>query len=298
MPSSFKNQTITTTKRETKMKKTLLALLSIGIAFTAIQPAQAQDQKVIAIIDTAIDSKKVPSVIYEACFTENKSCPNKTNFMEGTGSANSSVWPTSMISDVYHGHNVTQVALSVDPTAKIVFVRIANITAAGNSTNTPGALNLAIDWVSKNAEKYSIDAVSISQSSISTNNLSACTTNTTVISAVSSLNAKNIPVFAATGNDRSTSVVGYPACIHGVIGVGAVVPALNLIAPSTNTGPGLDVLAVGTVDVVRYNGTVATISGTSVASPRAASLYVKNNTSGLQNFISSLNKFLAFPLIN
>jgi len=29
------------------MKKALLALLSIGIAFTAIQPAQAEDQKVL-----------------------------------------------------------------------------------------------------------------------------------------------------------------------------------------------------------------------------------------------------------
>jgi len=280
------------------MKKTLLALLSIGIAFAAIQPAQAQDQKVIAIIDTAIDSKKVPSVIYEACFTENKSCPNKTNFMEGVGSANSPVWPTSMMNETYHGHNVTQVALLSDPTVKIVFIRIANITASGNSLNTPGSLNLAIDWLSKNASKYSVDAVSISQSSISKNNLNACTANTSVISAVSSLNSQNIPVFAATGNDRSTSVVGYPACINGVIGVGAVVSTLNLIAPSTNTGPGLDVLAVGTLDVVRYNGTVATVSGTSVAAPRAASLYVKNNKSGLQNFISSLNKFLAFPLIN
>jgi hypothetical protein len=37
------------------MKKTLLALLSIALAFTAMQPSQAQDQKVLAIIDTAIN---------------------------------------------------------------------------------------------------------------------------------------------------------------------------------------------------------------------------------------------------
>jgi len=63
MPNSFKNQTITTTKRETKMKKTLLALLSAVLLITVVQPAQAEDQKVLAIIDTAIDSKKFPQII-------------------------------------------------------------------------------------------------------------------------------------------------------------------------------------------------------------------------------------------
>jgi hypothetical protein len=298
MPSSFKNQTINNNNKENKMKKALLAVLSIAIAFTAMQPSQAQDQRVIAVIDTAIDSKKVPSVIYEACFTENKSCPNKTNFMEGSGSASSSVWPANILSSVYHGHNVTQAALSADTSVKIVFVRIANITAAGNSTNTPGALNLAIDWVAKNAEKYSIDAVSISQSSIATNNITACTTNTSVIGAVASLNSKNVPVFAATGNDKSTTVVGYPACVSGVVGVGAVTNKLDMIADSTNRGPGLDVLAVGTMNIVRYDGTVSSISGTSIAAPRAASLYVKNAKGNLVTFISNVAKFLAYPLIN
>ena len=65
------------------MKKLLITLLSITTIFAPLQVAQAADEPVIAIIDTAIDSKKVTSVIYEACFTQNRSCPNKTNFMEG-----------------------------------------------------------------------------------------------------------------------------------------------------------------------------------------------------------------------
>jgi hypothetical protein len=82
MPISFKNQTITTNK-EYKMKKTLLALLSTTLLFSVVSPAQAEDQKVLAIIDTAINSTKFNSIIQEACFTtvkskvasQNMSCP-------------------------------------------------------------------------------------------------------------------------------------------------------------------------------------------------------------------------------
>ncbi len=282
------------------MKKALLALLSIAIAFTAISPAQAEDQKVLAIIDSAVNSDKITSVIYEACFTQNNSCPNKTNFMEGKGSANSHVWHSSIVNPVYHGHNMTQAALTVDPNIKIVFVRVANITSSGNILQDAKSLQSAIDWVSKNAEKYSIDAVSISLSSISANNLNACTTNSVVINAVSSLNLKNIPTFAATGNDGSLNVVGYPSCVSGVIGVGASwfdnTTKSHIFAKSTNRGPGLDVLGVAETLIVRYHGTTVDTSGTSGATVLAAAKYVSKNTyKTFGEYVSSLPKILSYP---
>jgi len=299
LPSSFKNQTITTT-RSNKMKKALLALLSIAIAFTAMQPSQAQDQKVLAIIDSAVDSNKIPSVIYEACFTTNLSCPNKTNTMEGKGSANSNVWPSSIVNSIYHGHNMTQAALTVDPSIKIVFVRVANVTSSGNILQDTKSLRSAIDWVSKNAEKYSIDAVSVSLSSISKNNLNECTTDSVVMGAVSSLNSKNIPTFAATGNDGSLNVVGYPSCVSGVIGVGAswfdTKTKSHIFAKSTNRGPGLDVLGVAEALIVRYHGTTADTSGTSGATVLAAAKYVSKNTyKTFGEYVSSLPKVLDYP---
>jgi hypothetical protein len=282
------------------MKKALLALLSIAIAFTAIQPAQAQDQKVLAIIDSAVNYNKIPSVIYEACFTQNNSCPNKTNFMEGPGSANSAVWPSSILNSIYHGHNMTQAALTVDPNIKIVFVRVANITSSGNILQDMKSLQSAIDWVSKNAEKYSIDAVSISLSSISANNLKECTRNSVVMNAVSSLNLKNIPTFAATGNDGSLTVSGYPSCVSGVIGVGATAldraNNVTVFAKSTNRGPGLDILGVAETLVVRYNGTTVDTSGTSGATVLAAAKYVSKNTyKNFNDYLVSLPKLLSYP---
>ena len=278
------------------MKKLLITLLSITTIFAPLQVAQAADEPVIAIIDTAIDSKKVTSVVYEACFTQNKSCPNMSNAMEGTGSANSPFWPTSMLNATYHGHHMVDAALKTNPNIKIVFVRIANITAAGNSTNTPQALSQAIDWVSKNASRFSVDAVSISQAGISTNNLESCKADTIVVNAIKLLNSQNIPSFIATGNDGRKDIVGFPSCVDGAIGVGAAAPN-GTIAPMTNSGPGLDILSIGSMDVTRYNNTTATVAGTSVSTVVAASLYIKNKTTNILDFISTFSKILTYPFI-
>ena len=289
------------------MKKILTAVLLATTIIVPTQIAQAADEKVLAIIDTAIDSSKVPSVIYEACFTQNQSCLNKTNFMEGKGSAASPIWPTSITSDIYHGHNVTQAALVTSPDIKIVFVRIANITTSGGSLNQPESIVQAMKWVANNASKYSIDAVSISQSSVSTNNLARCTTDTVAINSVSSLNSQSVPVFAATGNDGLLDKVGFPSCVAGVVGVGALAststPKLpstyTIFAKSTNRGPGLDVVAQGDTIITRYNGTVVEAFGTSIASPIAASLYVNKNTDkNVNNFISNFTKVLTYPYIS
>lgn len=286
------------------MKKLVIVALSAVLALMAIKPAQAQDQKVLAIIDTAIDSKKVPAVVYEACFTVNRSCPNGLAFMEGTGSARSMVWPSSITNDTYHGHNMTQAALAINPNIKIVFVRIADITAQGNSGNQPQSLSLAIDWVSKNASKYSIDAVSISQSGTSSNNLIACSKDIVTINAVASLNAQNIPTFAATGNNGSKTIVGFPSCVNGVVGVGALAAltktptVYNNFAANTNRGPGLDLVAPGDVSIVRYNGSVSATSATSGATVISASSYLKSSSTTFSDFVLKLVNVLGYPYIS
>jgi hypothetical protein len=282
------------------MKKLIIAVLSAALAVMTIQTAYAQDQKVLAIIDTAIDSKEVKSVIHEVCFTQNKSCPNKTNFMEGLGSASSSAWPSSILHPVYHGHNMSQSALLSDPTIKIVFVRIANINFSDlASLNAELSMVQAVEWVSKNASKYSIDAVSISQSGLSKESLSSCTSNASIINSVKMLSSQNIPVFAATGNTstlKSVQPVGFPACVAGVVGVGSVKPNLTELSTYTNRGIGLDVIAQGQASILRYKKTSnATVEGTSVSTQIAAALYIKNNAySTFGEFLDKLPKLLGY----
>jgi hypothetical protein len=299
MPSSFKNQTTITTTRRNKMKKVLLSLLTIALAFTAIAPAQAQDERVLAIIDSAINSNNFPSIIHEVCFTtvksrvasQNMSCPNGELFMEGRGAA-SAPWPASVNNATYHGDSMVKAALTVNPNLKIVFIRFNDVTVSGNSRGDVKALTSAIDWVSKNASKYSIDALSISQSSVSANNLALCSTSTVVINSFASLTSSNIPVFVATGNDRRRDVVGFPSCVNGAIGVGALGNATQLEA-ATNTGPGLDMVAPGRVRITKYNGSPTDTAGSSVATAVSAASYVNRNTfKTFGEYLTSLPKIL------
>lgn len=303
MPINFKNQTITTNK-EYKMKKALLALLSATLLFTVITPAQAEDQKVLAIIDTAINSTKFSSIIQEVCYTtvksatpsQDMSCPNGQLFMEGPGAA-SAPWPTTgttfLNNDTYHGDAMVKAALAIDPTIKIVFVRFVDVAKNGNSRGDIKALSLAIDWVSKNASKYGIDALSISQSSIDANNLLQCTSNSTVINAIASLNKNNIPTFAATGNDKSKTVVGFPACVSGVVGVGGltgqVYQGAQVSELATNSGPGIDIVARGDVNITKYNGSPYTLAGSSGSTAVASATYLgKNSPKNSEQYLKSL----------
>lgn len=288
------------------MKKALLALLSIVIAFTTMQTSQAQDERVLAIIDTAIDSTKFNSIIHEVCFTtvksvdpkQNMSCPNGEYFMEGKGAA-SAPWPMqknktdfNLNNATFHGDTMVKAALTVNPNLKIVFIRFNDVTSLGNSRGDARALALAFDWVSKNASKYSIDALSVSQSSVSSGNLALCTKDTVTVNAVASLIANNIPVFAATGNDRRKDVVGFPSCVNGVVGVGALGNATQLEG-LTNTGPGLDMVAPGRVSITKYNGTPTDTAGSSVATAVSAASYVNRNTfKTFGEYLTSLPKIL------
>jgi hypothetical protein len=310
LPSSFKNQTINNNKEKT-MKKVLLSLLTIALAFTAIAPAQAQDERVLAIIDSAINSNNFPSIIHEVCFTtvksknpkQNMSCPNGELFMEGKGAA-SATWPTNLNSGTFHGDTMVKSALTVNPNLKIVFIRVHNITSlgAGSAPADGSTIFSALDWVNKNASKYSIDAVSVSMSGIHTDlrtrvqSLHPGCTNPSILNPftnqVSQLNAINIPTFVATGNNGSRTLVGFPSCVPGVIGVGALGNATQLEG-LTNTGPGLDMVAPGKVSITKYNGSPTDTAGSSVATAVSAASYVNRNTfKTFGEYLSSLPKIL------
>lgn len=251
------------------MKKLIIGVV-LALGFTAVSPVNAADEKVLVIIDSAVDSSKIPGVIYEACFTSNQSCANGKSFIEGAGTANVPNWN---LKNIDHGYNITQAAKLVAPDVKIIFVRISDVFPTA-FLNSGAALDSAMKWVSENASKYSVDAVSISQSRI---NFTAgtCPTDLVFSSAVQSLKAQGIPVYAATGNDGRKDIIGFPSCVTDVIGVGATKPNGQL-ATYTNSGPGMDTVYRGDIVVTSYKNAATTVTGTSVATPMLSALYVRN----------------------
>jgi hypothetical protein len=255
------------------MKKAVgIVVTMLMVVFLQPTGAQAEDQKVIAIIDNAMDSNKNSSIIYEVCITQRNTCPNGTSFQEGKGAANVSDWT---IKNIDHGYNITQVANLVAPNVKVVFIRISdvNVFSTFSSIHNDGrSLSAALKWVSENASRFSIDAVSISQSR-SNFTAGTCPVDNVFSSATQSLKLQGISVYAATGNEGKTNMVGFPSCVTDVVGVGATT-ASGAITRYTNRGPGMDATYRGDARVVAYRGFGLTISGTSVSAPAFAALEV------------------------
>ena len=295
------------------MKKIAIAV-ALVLGMSVSQAAHAEDQQVIAIIDTAIDSSKMSNIIYEACFTIESSgpvinkgtgkteyiaegCSNGLTQQEGVGSASAS---TYAISGIDHGLNVSKVATNTNPNIKIVFVRISSIKKYPTYSmirNDDNSLSAAIDWVSKNASRFGIDAVSISQSR---SNFTAGTCPSAPIfqNAVSSLNQQNIPTFAASGNDGKKNMIGFPSCVSGVHSVSALKPN-NTFASYSNVGPGLDIVARGDMVISPYPGKTMTVTGTSIATPIAvATLLNKKDATSWEQMFASLPKVLGYSYVS
>jgi hypothetical protein len=110
---------------------------------------------------------------------------------------------------------------------------------------------------------------------------------------VSQLNAANIPTFVATGNHGSRTLVGFPACVPGVIGVGGLVDKTDRLDPVTNSGPGLDMVETAKVSITRYNGSPSDSFGTSVSTALVSAKYVNTNTfKTFGEYLNSLKKVL------
>lgn len=188
------------------MKKTAIILSAI-LALVSVSPAQAEEQKSLAIIDSYFDSSV--SVSQRVCVA-----------VTGCDITLSSK-PTTLSSPANHGNGMVEVAKKQNSNIKIVAIRSANTTAKATSEMNAGDFIRALKWVDNNSS--GIGAVSLSRFFNGTGN---CTPNsagtaefggvrgadTTIKSLIDSLSKKGIPVFTATGN-KFKAPVDYPACI-------------------------------------------------------------------------------------
>jgi hypothetical protein len=287
------------------MKKVIVILASIAMSVIAVQPVQAQDQGVLAIIDTAIDSSRMPNVVHEVCFTYNNTCNNKAGYDEGKGAAKINDWK---IKGALHGFSMAQIAVQADPNVKIVFIRISDEKVYDTFSiirNDGGSLARAIDWVSNNSAKFNIKAVSISQSR-SNFAVGTCPSDSLFESSVKKLKLQNVPTFVATGNDSKKNHIGYPACVSGVYSVASTDANKNIVK-SSNVNATTSLLAStcfsfnrdACVETRDYFGVMRPIAGTSTATVLAATLAISKNVAGsFDQFLLTLPKSNNYPYIS
>ena len=273
------------------MKRILIALAIAALVAAELTPAaQAATPKTLVIIDSGI-SADLPWVkemlVEEACFIEFGRCPNGLSTMSGKGAA---ALPVSLIKDkaMSHGTQMASVAYEVDPTTKLVMIRIAGMSGKGFiNTYTTKAVTKALNWVNQNAERLNVGAVSVSlgRSYKEAN----CPIEADLQTQVRNLAARDIPVVAATGNGSNLLKVHYPACVPEVIAIGATEPRYTHRAVQgwvypimliSNQGPDLDFYTLGRYTTTDVFGQRAVSLGTSSSTAAFATYLVKQFNQG------------------
>lgn len=246
------------------MKKVTLAIVAV-LALVFIQPVQAQPNKSIVIIDTAIDSS-IPKVkeklVQEVCILDRMLCPNGAKFQEGLGAA---TLPSSqaLANGFEHGTYMTLIANQVNPDVNIIFIRIVGMQSNGTrDMYSVFDVEKALAWVIANKEKYNIVSVSASMGShFLRTGANYCPINAThsgLIGNIDKLVALNVSTMFAAGNNRDYKRIDFPACISQSVAIGGSTHD-NAMSPFSNAAPEVDFYFLEIFDVnnKRFRGTSA-----------------------------------------
>lgn len=272
------------------MKKLIAAITVAMITIGFASNAEAQPEKSIVIIDTGIDTS-IPqlsnSVIQEVCLAL-VGC--KTT--EGPGSA---FMPAK--SGFEHGTIMSLVANQVNPSAKIIFIRIWQASRNGSlstmsETEFTNVMTKALDWVVANKEKYNIVSVSASLGGNKNYKSGAdyCPikpTHSGMISNIDKLMTMGVPTIFASGNNLDRSRINFPACIGQSVAVSGT-DKDNVILIEANTAPQVDFFVLGV-----YNTVVKNARGTSASAAAFSAYWAKNYRGSFQStydYMKSISK--------
>lgn len=224
----------------------------------------------VAVVDTGTDVGH-PFIagrpIMEACFA--KVCPNGRARMVGPGAAR----PVDP-----HGTHVAGIALGrgkrfsgVAPEAGLITVNVFDRDGGAYSSNILAAL----DWIVGVAAKRQNRVASVNMSLGASVYFSQPCKDRIYDRVTKLLADLKVVVTAASGNGKKIYGIAYPACVKGIVSVGATDKKAR-VAGFSNSAPILDLLAPGVSilsAVPRTNNRGAAfekLSGTSMATPHVA----------------------------
>jgi subtilisin family serine protease len=224
-------------------------------------------------------------VIEERCYcayANNKGCcPNGATEQFGSGSARDDLPHETGVAGVIAGSGGIA-PRGIAPGAKIVAIRVADAT--GHIAWTSQVIS-ALDWIA--ASPLRVDAVNMSFAIGFLSNSACDGENAALTDALGRVRARGTVLVAASGNDAATHGIRPPACIGGVLSVGAVyhsnlesasllgctdTPAeVDRVTCFSNSAAQLDLLAPGYgVRTAFKTFGVSNASGTSFSAPHVA----------------------------
>ncbi len=227
----------------------------------------------VAVIDTGTDVSH-PFIagrkIIEACAADR--CPNGRQRMFGPGAAR----PVDA-----HGTHVAGIALGrgkrmsgVAPEAGLIAINVFNPDGGARTSNVLAALELVV----RLAHNGRVNVASVNMSLGMPVHFSNPCVHRGFDTLVRMLTRLNVAVVAASGNESKEHGISAPACIRGIISVGAI-DKRNRVARFSNSAPILDILAPG----VKIDSSVPgsgeerarykKFGGTSMAAPHVAGAF-------------------------
>lgn len=243
----------------------------------------------VAVIDSGIDTDHVdlaPRLVAQQCFCSGSGgcCPNGNDIQTGAGAAEDG-----------HGHgtNVTGIVMGQGnvaprggvPGAELVAVRVLD---NNNSFCCTSDVIASMDWVAFNHPDVDAVNMSVGTSALFSGHCdNANANNQALAAAANALAANGAVVVSSAGNEGNSSKMSAPACVSGIVSVGATWDftggAINFLGCSeTSTAPKkpacfsnrsttTDLYGAGAfVTSTGRNGGTSTFGGTSMASPMAA----------------------------
>lgn len=252
----------------------------------------AGEGQAVAVLDTGVDNRHsffTNKVVSEACYSTN--VPHLEGESLCASTANSDIGvdagrPCVNLRGCDHGTHVagiaagfgsdsSGVARGADIIAIQVFTKFNSSTYCGARKPCVRAFDSDIieglERVYALRESFDIASVNLSLGSGSFSTVAECdAANSAYLSIINKLNEVGIAVVAASGNDGRKNALNSPACLTGVVSVGAVNNG-NSVQSFSNSADFLDLLAPGaSILSATPNEKFGRKNGTSMATPHVA----------------------------
>lgn len=250
----------------------------------------------VAVVDTGVNlahSDLAGAVVAQQCFTMGDCKPNNTNT---SGVANDLAGHGSNVAGIITADGMVA-PLGIAPGASIIAVRVLDSNNAGFTSDWVAGL----DWLYQNRATLGTRVVNMSLGTTALYTGNCDSAQALMKTAVANLRDAGVVVFASSGNDGSNDKLRSPACVSGVVSVGATYDVAVGRAPDagtfqtrfgasfgacsdtnatpstltcfSNAGPELDLVAPGCFITSAYLGNQTDwFCGTSQAAPTVAAV--------------------------
>ena len=277
----------------------------------------------VAVLDSGVDETHpdlAGRIADEQCFCTDLygdgCCPNKQATQSGAGAAADDNGHGTNVAGIIASRGIVTASPGVAPDVNLVIVKVLD---RDNTFRTGSQVLSGLDWLISNHPEVRVVNMSLYTSALFDGYCDSAASFTALFAqAVRTLRARGTLVFACSGNEASSKLIGAPACVEAAVSVGAVydanvglfafgschdnTTAADQITCFSDSNATLDLLGPGAlITSDGRGGGTSTYAGTSQATPHAAgaaAVLIALKPSATPDEIESLLKSTGKPIVD